>query len=86
MGGDWAARGEASAGGASGSGASPRDASATSKTVPQPPQRAFRPGTSSFSGGTRMARRHFGQSTVMWSHLPVVRDSGYLWMDMRLGY
>src|SRR5262245_55380636 len=64
-GGDGAARGAASAGGASGSAARARDASATSKTVPQPAHRALSPGTSSFSGGTRIARRHFGQSTVM---------------------
>jgi len=54
------------AGGASGPGAdaSASDASATTKTVLQPLQRAFRFGTPSLSGGTRRGRRHSGHRTV----------------------
>jgi hypothetical protein len=57
-------RGTDGVGASEATGASDKDASATTKTVPQPEQRALSPGTSSFSGGTRIARRHFGHSTV----------------------
>jgi hypothetical protein len=75
-GGDGARAAGATAGGAAGPGAGARasDASATRKTVEQPLHRAFSPGTSSLSGGTRKALRHFGHRTVKlardYSHLP----------------
>jgi hypothetical protein len=44
-------------------------ATATTNTVLHAEQRAFKPAVSSFSGGTRIARRQFGHSTVTRSGL-----------------